>query len=213
MKASVAFFPNSFCCGLWGSFLLAAEEAKVTLTAVPDRDSAVDDLQLIRGCLRGRSEDFGVLVERYQKPLSAFVYRHLSDRDAAEDVVQTTFVRAFSALRTFRGDASFKTWLHQIALNECRTRFRNQQRRPEVALDDVSEGVLPLSTDSPESQAESIGLRRFVDQLPPRQRSVLNLRVFGDLSFKEIARLEGITENSAKVNYHHAVKKLKEVMS
>ncbi len=173
----------------------------------------VDDLRLIRGTLRGRREDFGVLVERYQKPLYAFVLRYSGDSDVADDIVQTSFERAYRALRTFRGDALFKTWLHQIALNECRSRDRKQKRLREVALDEI--GVAGLPADSPDMVAVVDGnrLSRYIDRLPPRQKSVLTLRIFGDLAFKEVARIEGISEGAAKVNYHHAVKRLKEWMS
>ncbi len=170
----------------------------------------MDDLRLIRGTLHGRREDFGALVERYQKPLYAFVLHYVGDPEAAEDLVQSTFVRAYSALRTFRGDASFKTWLHQIALNECRSRDRKRNKSREVALDDVGEAGLPTTVPDLEAAIDGKSLRRYIDRLPPRQKNVLIMRVFSDLPFKEIARLEGTSEGSAKVSYHHAVKRLKE---
>jgi RNA polymerase sigma-70 factor (ECF subfamily) len=176
-------------------------------------DADRDDRELIEGTLGGRLQDFEVLVERHQKTLHAYVLRMLRDPAAAEEVVHEAFVRAYSHLARFRGGASFKTWLHQIAINECRNRFRAARRRAEVALDDVAESELfelADEGDAGERQALHAGLERRIAELPPRQRSVLNLRVFSDLPFKEIARLEGITENSAKVSYHHAVMKLKQ---
>ena len=173
-------------------------------------DADRDDRELIAGTLAGRLQDFEVLVERHQKMLHAYVLRMLRDPAAAEEVVHEAFVRAYSHLARFRGGASFKTWLHQIAINECRNRFRAARRRAEVALDDVAESELAAAGDEGERQAARAGLERRIAELPPRQRSVLNLRVFSDLPFKEIARLEGITENSAKVSYHHAVMKLKQ---
>ncbi len=186
----------------------------MTRGAGPDRgETGVDDLRLIRGTLRGQREDFGVLVERYQQALYAFVLRYVGDPDGANDVVQTTFVRAYTALRTFRGDASFKTWLHQIALNECRSRNRKEQRRREVSLDDVGEPDLPAETPDVAAAVDCGSLRPHIEQLPPRQKNVVSLRVFSDLSFKEIARIERISENAAKVSYHHAIKRLKEWMT
>ena len=173
----------------------------------------VDDLSLIRATLRGSREHFGVLVERYQRPLFAFVVRYLGDVGAAEDVVQVSFLRAYKALRTFRGDAAFKTWLHQIALNECRSRQLREQRRREVAIDDVAEAVLPAVDSGNDLATDRRGLRRFVDRLPPKQRAVVELRVYADLPFKEIARMEGMSVGSAKVNFHHALKKLREWMT
>ena len=170
----------------------------------------VDDAILIRGTLAGRREDFDVLVERYQKPLYAFAYRFVHDPDRAADIVQTTFLQAYTHLGQFAGHSSFKTWLHQIALNEIRRAHRRSRGEQLVPLDDVAE---PATTAD-----EGIGstwkhtLERLIARLPLRQRTVVVLRVFSDLAFKEIARMEGMSENSAKVNYHHAINKLREWM-
>jgi RNA polymerase sigma factor (sigma-70 family) len=188
------------------------KSARVTRVGEPVRgENRVDDLRLIRGTLRGRREDFGTLVERHQQPLYGFVFRQVGDADAADDVVQTTFARAYAALRTFRGDASFKTWLHQIALNECRARFRRDRQRREVSLDEAADVAAPAGDAA--DAADRSALLANIERLPPRQRNVLMLRVFGDLPFKEIARLERTSEGSAKVSYHHAVKRLREWMS
>jgi RNA polymerase sigma-70 factor, ECF subfamily len=168
----------------------------------------VEDADLIRGARAGRQQDFEELVERHQRTLYVFVYRQLQDPDAADDVVQAAFVRAYTELGGFRGDASFKTWLYQIALNECRSLYRARRVRRHVALDEVPEAALPQIEDNPGPGVA--GLEGLIAQLPPRQRTVLTLRIFGDLAFKEISRIEGISENAAKVNYHHAVARLKQ---
>ena len=170
----------------------------------------MEDRALIEGALAGRQQDFEVLVERYQKMVYAFVYRYLRDADGGDDVVQSTFVQAYTHLRQFRGTASFKTWLHQIALNQCRSRSRSMRARREVALEDVPESVLPATNPDARGRDLRADVERHIERLPQRQRTVLRLRVFSDLPFKEIARLEGISENSAKVNYHHAITRLKQ---
>jgi RNA polymerase sigma-70 factor (ECF subfamily) len=178
----------------------------------------VDDADLIRGTLAGRREDFDVLVERYQKSVYAFVYRFVHDHDQAADLVQMTFLQAYTHLAQFAGRSSLKTWLHQIALNQCRAAHRAGRAQQHVPLDDVSEARLaeaslgygrstaPESTDPGWKPA----LERQIARLPLRQRSVVTLRLFSDLPFKEIARIEGISENSAKVNYHHAITRLRQ---
>ena len=158
----------------------------------------MDDAILIRGTLAGRREDFDLLVERYQKPLYAFAYRFVHDPDRAADIVQTTFLQAYTHLGQFAAQASFKTWLHQIALNAIRTAHRRGRGEQLVPLDDVDEPATPPdeSTGSPWKRT----LERLIARLPLRQRAVVVLRVFSDLAFKEIARMEGISENSANVN-------------
>jgi RNA polymerase sigma-70 factor (ECF subfamily) len=168
---------------------------------------AVDDSILVRRVLAGRVEDFAALVERYQRLLYGFVERELGDAHEADEVVQETFLRAYQHLGHFRFQASFKTWLFEIALNECRNRRR--RTRPE-AIEEISEAALACSGMEPTEARLRAELERAVARLPPRQRRVVRLRTFADLPFREIARLEGISVNAAKVNYHRAVRRLKE---
>ncbi len=191
---------------------LRDEEARVTV---------VDDAALIRGTLAGRREDFEILVERYQKPLYGFIYRLVRDHAQTADIMQMTFLHAYTHLGQFAGRASFKTWLHQIALNECRAAHRRGRRH--VSLDEMSEanlhqarvdaghsgGADPAGDGGPGGSGWQPALERLVARLPFRQRTVLTMRIFNDLPFRDIAEATGITENSAKVNYHHAVIRLR----
>lgn len=168
------------------------------------------DLELVEGTLAGRQQDFEQLVERHQRMLYAIALRHLQNPDAADEAVQATFVSAYTHLSQFRRAANFTTWLCGILINECRSGYRRARVRQEVALDDAPESALADRTDDLSRVAERAGLERHIARLPPRQRSVLSLRVFADLPFKEIALAEGITENAAKVSYHHAISRLRE---
>jgi RNA polymerase sigma-70 factor (ECF subfamily) len=163
-----------------------------------------DDATLVARALAGADDAFETLVERHQRRIYALAFRVLRDRDQADDATQRAFVRAWERLRTFRAEASFATWLHHIAMNECRDILRDARRR--VSIDDVPEGRLATGTEP----SGPIGRRlaALVADLPPRQRSVLALRVFGDLPFADIAQAEGITENAAKVSFHHAIRRL-----
>jgi RNA polymerase sigma-70 factor (ECF subfamily) len=176
----------------------------------------VDDAQLVAGAIAGRQECFETLVERHQRSVHALVYRWLGDRAVADEVVQATFVQAYMHLVDFRGDASFRSWLYGIALNQARTLQRDRRRERTIPIDDVAEGDLPQVQGASEGASEGGRLRDrlagFIARLPPRQRAVVTLRVVGDLPFKEIAKLEGISENSAKVSYHHAVTRLRKWM-
>jgi RNA polymerase sigma-70 factor, ECF subfamily len=170
----------------------------------------LEDRELVQGALAGRPEDFEALVERHQRALYAFVWRLLRDDDAADEVVQAAFVQAYTNLARFRGEASFKTWLHQIALNQCRSLRRAGRGRREVALDDVDEASLVDRREAEASPGWRRHLESLVARLPPRQRAVLSLRLFADLRFQDIARAEGITVNTAKVTYHNAVLRLRQ---
>jgi RNA polymerase sigma-70 factor (ECF subfamily) len=166
--------------------------------------ASVDDATLIARALAGAADAFEALVERHQRRVYALGLRVLRDHDQADEATQRTFVRAWERLATFRGEASFATWLHHIAMNECREILRATRHR--VPLDDLPEPVLATGDDLPAPVGRKLGA--LVAALPARQRSVLSLRVFGELPFADIARAEGITENAAKVSFHHAVRRL-----
>lgn len=168
-----------------------------------------DDFSLVRGTLAGRQDDYGVLVERHQKALYRFIQLQLGDHHAADEIVQMTFVQAYTHLDRFRGEASFKTWLHRVALNLCCDRGRVERRRAEIPADEVLERA-PRTEPSLEDVILGGSLERRIAALPDRQRSALNLRIWSDLSFKEIGRLMETSENSAKVNYHHAIRRLRQ---
>jgi RNA polymerase sigma-70 factor (ECF subfamily) len=170
----------------------------------------VDDVALVAGALAGRQECFEALVERHQRTVHALAYRWLGDHAAADEVVQATFLQAYTHLVDFRGDASFRSWLCGIALNQARSESRARRRERTVPLGEVPEAALPRDDTAARETSQRDQVRRLVGQLPPRQRAVVTLRVSGDLPFKEIARLEGISENSAKVSYHHAVTRLRQ---
>jgi len=155
---------------------------------------------------------FDVLVRRHQKGIWRLVRRYVKrDADAA-DVTQLAFVRAFRGLAAFRGTATVRSWLYRIAIN-CALSWLRDNRREQPAeiaddvLTDVNAAPAQLSADDDRAR-----LRRAIDQLPPKQKLVLELRVFDDLSFREVADLAECSENTAKVNFHYAVKRLRDIL-
>ncbi len=172
----------------------------------------MDDASLVAGTLAGRQECFEVLVERHQRSIHGLAHRWLGDHAAADEVVQATFVQAYTHLVDFRGEASFRSWLCGIALNQARSLQRARRRERSVPLDEVPEDALPQVGEPSAGNEARDRLVLLVQRLPPRQRAVVTLRVAADLPFREIARLEGISENSAKVSYHHAVTRLRQWM-
>ncbi len=141
-----------------------------------------------------------------------FLLGLLADEDAAADAAQETFVRALTNLNGFRGDAAFRTWLLAIARNEARGMARRTSRRKESPLDDLPP---PVTTEpSPDVRAvrrtEVERVQQALARLPEKQRMSVSLRLFDGLSFREIAAATDSTEGSARVNYHHGVRRLRE---
>lgn len=167
------------------------------------------DLELIQDVKNGDKKSFEVLVERHEKFLMKTIVRMTRDLDAAEDIVQDSFIKAYKRLSLFEGRSSFRSWLYQIALNTARNRFRKYSRET-VGTDNMDVAV----DTQVENQIIALDVRSILQgeiaKLPDRQRMALNLRIFEDLSFKEIAELMQCPYDTAKANYRHALLKLKE---
>jgi RNA polymerase sigma-70 factor (ECF subfamily) len=160
----------------------------------------------------GERGAFDQLVRRHQQGVWRIVRRYVRREADAADVTQLVFVRAFKGLAGFRGAASVRSWLYRIAINCSLSWLRDHRREQpaEIAEDAIVEAaVAPANISAGEDQAQ---LRAAIAQLPPKQKLVLELRVFDDLSFKEVAELADCSENTAKVNFHYAVKKLRDIL-
>ena len=181
------------------------------LPVTADDSDAVDpDLPLIERFRAGERRAFDELVRRHQRPLWRMARRYLRNDADASDVTQQAFVRAFRGLDRFRGAASFRSWLYRIAINLALNHLRDHAREAPHVLgegDGGSAGATgPMRIIEGEEQAE---LRAAIDDLPPKQRMVVELRIYDELSFKEVAELADCSVNAAKVNFHHAVKRLR----
>jgi RNA polymerase sigma-70 factor (ECF subfamily) len=135
------------------------------------------------------------------------------ERNEIDEVVQDTFVRAFNAIDSFRGDSSFRTWLFTIARRLLLDRRRSERRNR--AVSDVGERDAVTRFDALDTMVADESLQRVrsaVDSLSPKQREVFTLRVEQGLSYKEIAELIGSTEGATRVHYHNAMRAVKEFL-
>jgi RNA polymerase sigma-70 factor (ECF subfamily) len=155
---------------------------------------------------------FDVLVRRHQKGMWRLARRYVKSDSDASDITQLAFVRAFRGLAAFRGTATVRSWLYRIAIN-CALSWLRDHRREQPA--EIAEDALTDYNPAPSQLSagdDRAWLRGAIAQLPPKQKLVLELRVFDDLSFKEVAELAECSENTAKVNFHYAVKRLRDIL-
>jgi RNA polymerase sigma-70 factor (ECF subfamily) len=153
---------------------------------------------LIRKAMSGDEKAFASLYKTHYPQIFAMIARRTSDRDMVDDLVQTTFMRAFSALARFRGDSSFATWLTQIALNVHKSHLRAQSVRrkwvqevedPELLVANNRE---PRTYENPEKtvtqkQHQEL-VRKSIRALPARYRQAVWLRYVMDWSYEEITQ-------------------------
>ena len=170
------------------------------------------DAELIARWKAGDQAAATLLVERHSRALARFAVS-CGARDEVEELVQDTFVRAFSSLDSFRGDSSFRTWLFTIERRLLLDRHRAEKRRPQSS--EIMEGDAATEYDALDQmvgQETGARLRGAIDHLTPMQREVFVLRVAEGLSYREIAGTVGTTEGAARVHYHNAMRSIKELL-
>jgi len=180
---------------------------------MPDERSP-SDADLLTAFRAGDSRAFEALVRRYQSPVLAIARRFARDLDDAEDLAQRAFINAAGRAGGWRG-GSFKSWLFRIVVNLAKNHLRDMARFDRS--EEAHEREAPPGEADAHQRLERADrlrvLREAIARLPRRQREVLLLRIDGDLPFAEIAAALGITEVNAKVNFHHAVQRLKSWLS
>jgi RNA polymerase sigma-70 factor (ECF subfamily) len=201
------------------------DEARGLLRVLPGgtspRTEHPHDEQLVRLFLLGDEAALGELLRRHERRVLALVRRYAASPDESRDLVQHAFVRALEVARRSlerkggRETVPFAAWLLRVAVNLGRNAVRDAarwRRAPVEAIDDAV--ASPPAAEEGLIRAERERLvREAVLALPPRQRQVLTLRIDAELSFREIAEALGITEGNARVHFHYAARRLREVLA
>jgi RNA polymerase sigma-70 factor (ECF subfamily) len=157
------------------------------------------DQKLVVRVQRGDNTAFDLLVRKYQHKVAKLVGRYVRDHAEAEDVTQEAFIKAYRALRGFRGDSAFYTWLYRIAVNTAKNYLESRGRRP-VSLDLELEGLEMLDDSeslreqaTPERQLLTgeiaTTIQQVLDLLPADLRTAITLREVEGLSYEEIAEI------------------------
>jgi RNA polymerase sigma-70 factor (ECF subfamily) len=175
--------------------------------------SATADVDLVRAYRGGDERGATVLVGRYATSVGRFLAGAGADSADLDDLVQETFIRAFRALDSWRGEAAFRSWLLSIASNLLKDQYRRRRGRTVVALEDTDLAARddPAATfDAREAERRLIA---GLATLPRLQREVFLLRAQQGLDYEAIAQALDTTPGAARVHYHHAVKRLKELVA
>jgi RNA polymerase sigma-70 factor, ECF subfamily len=177
------------------------------------------DEALVREAKAGSQPAFETLVRRYQKPLYFLCFRYVRDHDAAADLAQRAFIRVLEKLSELREENTFKSWLFRIGANLALNHIRDHARFVDEAEGagnpaQNEDGARSVEADVQLEAAElSEALRQAVGLLPTKQRMTLELRVYEELAFKDIAVALNTTEGAAKVNFHYAVRRLRTLLA
>ena len=153
---------------------------------------------------------FEMIVAQYSEQLYWQIRRMVYSHEDANDLLQNTFIKAWTNIDYFRGDAKISTWLYRIALNECLTFLNKQRAQTTVSLDDPEADVLQKLESDPYFSGDKIQttLQKALLTLPEKQRMVFNLKYYQEMKYEEMSEIFGTSVGALKASYHHAVKKI-----
>jgi RNA polymerase sigma-70 factor (ECF subfamily) len=169
-------------------------------------ETPLTDLEIIKSVLAGNSDAFAELVQRYQHPIVLLCQKLIPDAALAEDAAQDSFVRAFKELSSFKGQSSFPTWLHRIAVNRCLDLLRKRKRERTDPIDSELENI---PTDEPVSDDRRWALQ-VLSAIDDKEKSLLILREVQGLSYLEMAAVLGCSIDAVKARLKRARKSLQE---
>ena len=168
-------------------------------------DSAAD-AEEIRAFLAGDEAAFERLVDRHQRAVLHLCQRLLGQEES-KDLFQEVFLQAYRSLPQLRAAGAFRNWLFRIAVRRARRRIA--ARRPPLAVENADVFAAPRANDPLELDEDVERLRGALALLPERQREVVVLRHYHELSFAEIAGVLSIREDAARANHYHGLKRLR----
>lgn len=157
-------------------------------------------------------EAFTEVISRYSEPLYWQIRRMVESHDDANDLLQNTFMKAWTAIDSFRGDAKLTTWLYKIAINESITFLNRERKRQSIPLDgDDSFLINSIEADRYTDGDELLKkLRVAIASLPEKQRLVFNMRYYDEMKYEQMSEILGTSVGALKASYHLAVKKIEQ---
>ena len=177
-----------------------------TTRIMHDDEQLIEQLRDPQRCRKA----FNEVIKIYTEPLYWQIRKMVIDHEDANDVLQNTFIKAWSSIENFRGDAKLSTWLYKIAINESITFINKEKQRNNVSLDDDDSFLInSLASDEWfDGDDLRLELQKAINSLPEKQRLIFNMRYFDDMKYEDMSEILGTTVGALKASYHHAVKKI-----
>ncbi|HMB64371.1 MAG TPA: sigma-70 family RNA polymerase sigma factor [Eudoraea sp.] len=174
------------------------------------------DQHIIDKVLSGHTRAFEEIIERYKHMVYTLALKVVKNREDAEEVAQDVFLKGYMALKTFKGDAKFSTWLYKIAYNRSLDYVKKQKRTLVTSelniLKDHNPADLENALDNLEASERKVMIREALDALAPEDSVLVTLYYFEAMSLKEISKVTGIGANNAKVRLFRSRARLAELL-
>lgn len=180
----------------------------------------IEDAVLVSNYIKGDENALAVLINRHKQKIYSFIYSKVFDRDITEDIFQDTFIKVIKTLKKgkYNEEGKFLPWVMRIAHNLVIDHFRRNNRMPK--FDNTGEfSIFSVLSDSSLNAEKSIikdqvesDVRRIIEELPEDQKQVLMMRMYQDMSFKEISERTGVSINTALGRMRYALINLRKVI-
>ena len=177
------------------------------------RNNKISDSILVSEYIGGKEASLSILINRHKQRLYSFIYSKIQDKDLTEDVFQDTFIKVIKTLRkgSYHEEGKFLPWVMRISHNLIIDHFRKSNRIPIFESKDEFDIFQIIGDDAPNIESNMIDkqvvedLKKLIVELPEDQREVLTMRLYKDMSFKEIAEVTGVSINTALGRMRYAV--------
>ena len=184
------------------------------------RKNSTSDSTLVREFIQGNEASLEVLIHRHKQRLYSFIYSKVLHRDLTEDIFQDTFIKVIRTLKkgSYNEEGKFLPWVMRISHNLVIDHFRKSNRMPSFKNTDefdifsvISDGSLNAEKKIIQEQIYS-DIRELVEELPLEQKEVLFMRMYKDMSFKEISENTGVSINTALGRIRYALMNLRKLI-
>jgi RNA polymerase sigma-70 factor (ECF subfamily) len=200
--------------------MLSTKIKNRTLKSIVMANVVIPDAVLVKDYMDGDEKSLSVLIKRHQSKIYGFIYSKVTDRDIADDIFQDTFIKVIKTLKSksYNEEGKFLPWVMRISHNLIVDHFRRNKKMP-MYRETEEFSIFSIMTDNSPNvenriitdQVES-DLQRIIQELPDDQKEVLQMRIYQDLSFKEIADLTGVSINTALGRMRYALMNLRKVI-
>ncbi|MBA4277460.1 sigma-70 family RNA polymerase sigma factor [Flavobacterium sp.] len=183
-------------------------------------DIQLPDALLVKKYVEGDENALNVLINRHQSKIFGFIYSKISDKDISNDIFQDTFIKVIRTLKSqsYNEEGKFLPWVMRIAHNLIIDHYRKNKKMPMFRETEEFSIFSIMSDDSPTIENKiirdqvEIDLKKLIEELPADQKEVLVMRMYQDMSFKEISEITGVSINTALGRMRYALMNMRKVI-
>nr|WP_294922872.1 sigma-70 family RNA polymerase sigma factor [uncultured Flavobacterium sp.] len=183
-------------------------------------DLHIPDALLVKNYVEGNENALATLIKRHESKIYGFIYSKIADRDISNDIFQDTFIKVIKTLKSnsYNEEGKFLPWVMRISHNLIVDHFRKTKKMPMYRETEEFSIFSIMSDDSLTVEAKmivdqvEIDLKKLIQELPEDQKEVLVMRMYQDMSFKEISELTGVSINTALGRMRYALMNLRKII-